>query len=174
MAVFLIVAVATSAMADLSRLRTVQAEESDLTADMARMLLYTDDLPAVLPTVAQRIAQSLELPDAVIHLAAVPGDDRYSAFPLRAGAARLGTLLVPVDVPEPTMQRLQERVVPSLASLLHAGCERAAVLDSLETSRDHSTGWPPNKPRWGGWRSSWPTVAVHPDVFEAIATELPG
>ncbi|MET7403115.1 DUF4118 domain-containing protein [Dactylosporangium sp. NPDC005572] len=173
LAVLLIVAVATSAVADLSRLRTAQAEESDLIAEMAR-LLHADDLPAVLPAVAQRIAQSLELPDAAIHLAVVPSDDQHSAFVLRAGAAPLGTLVVPGDVPERTMQRLRECVVPALASLLHAGRERAAVLDSLEASREHLRRLADEQAALGRVAKLVADGGRPPQVFDAITTELHG
>ncbi|HTJ37605.1 MAG TPA: hypothetical protein VL738_30610 [Dactylosporangium sp.] len=172
LAVLLIVAVATSAVADLSRLRTVQAEESDLTAEMARQLLHAEDLPAVLPGVAQCITQPLHLPDATIHLAAVPADDRHSAFPLRDGAVPLGTLVVPVGVPERTIQRLRERVVPSLASLLHAGCERAAVLDSLEASREHLRQLVAEQVALGRVANLVASGRRPPEVFDAITTEL--
>ncbi|MFG2045179.1 DUF4118 domain-containing protein [Dactylosporangium sp. NPDC048998] len=174
LAVFLIVAVATSALADLSRLRTVEAEESDLTAEMARLLLHADDLPAVLPTVAQRIARSLGLPNASIQLAVVPGDDRHSAFPLCAGTARLGTLLVPVDASERTVRRLRERVVPSLASLLDAGCERAAVLDSLEASRERLGRFAAEQAALGRVAKLVACGGRPAEVFDAITTELHG
>ncbi|MFD0578103.1 DUF4118 domain-containing protein [Dactylosporangium darangshiense] len=172
LAVLLIVAVATSAVADVSRLRTVQAEESDLNAEMARLLLQADDPPAVLPAVAQRIAQSLELPDTAIHLAAVPGDDRRSAFPLRAGATPLGTLVVPVAIPERTTRRLRERVVPSLASLLQAGHERAAVLDSLEASREHLRQLAAEQAALRRVAYLVARGSRPPEVFQAIATEM--
>ncbi|MEV8516396.1 DUF4118 domain-containing protein [Dactylosporangium sp. NPDC051484] len=174
LAVFLIIAVATSALADLSRLRTVEAEESDLTAEMARLLLHADDLAAVLPAVARRIARSLELPDAAIHLAVVPDDDRHSAFALQAGAVRLGTLLVPVDVPERTAQRLRERVVPSLASLLQAGCERAATLGSLEAGRERLGRLAAEQAALGRVAKLVAYGGRPPEVFDAITTELHG
>jgi signal transduction histidine kinase len=174
LAVLLIIAMATSAVADLSRLRTVQAEESDLTADMTRMLLYADDLPAVLPAIAQRIAQSLELPDVTIHLAAVSGDDRHSALPLCADAAQPGTLTVPVDVPERTMQRLRKRIVPSLASLLYAGRERAAVLESLETSREQLRRLAAEQAALGRVAKLMAHGCGTPDVFDAVTAELQG
>ncbi|MER7005904.1 DUF4118 domain-containing protein [Dactylosporangium sp. NPDC000555] len=174
LAVFLIVALATSALADLSRLRTVEAEESDLTAEMARLLLHADDLAAVLPAVARRIARSLELPGAAIHLAVVPDDNRHSAFPLQAGAVRLGTLLVPVDVPERTLRRLRERVVPSLASLLHAGCERAATLGSLEASRERLGRLAAEQAALGRVAKLVACGGRPPEVFDAITTELHG
>ncbi|WP_432834891.1 sensor histidine kinase [Dactylosporangium sp. CA-092794] len=174
LAVLLIVAVATSAVADLSRLRTVQAEESDLTAELARLLLHADDLPAVLPAVAQRIARSVELPYAAIHLAAVPSDDRHAAFPLRAGHTPLGTLVAPVDVSERTMRRLRERIVPSLASLLHAGCERAAVLDSLDASRERLRRLAAEQAAVGRVAKLVASGGRPPEVFDAITTELHG
>ncbi|GAA3208782.1 hypothetical protein GCM10010532_032210 [Dactylosporangium siamense] len=174
LAVLLLVAVAMSAVADLSRLRTVEAEDADLSAEMARLLLHADDLPAVLPAVAQRVAQSLELPDAVIDLAVVSGDDRHSALPLWAGTARLGTLRVPVDVPERTMQRLRERTVPSLASLLHAGCERAAVLDSLEASRERLGRLAAEQAALGRVASLVAHNGRPAEVFDAITSELHG
>ncbi|WP_460492697.1 DUF4118 domain-containing protein [Dactylosporangium cerinum] len=174
LAVLLFVAVAMSAVADLSRLRTVEAEDADLSAEMARLLLHADDLPAVLPAVAQCVARSLKLPDAVIDLAVVPGDDRHSAFPLCAGAAQLGTLLVPVDVPERTTRRLRERVVPSLASLLHAGRDRAAVLDSLEASRARLGSLAAEQAALGRVANLVAHNGRPAEVFDAITTELHG
>ncbi|MET7418961.1 DUF4118 domain-containing protein [Dactylosporangium sp. NPDC005555] len=165
LALLLIVAVATSAVADLSRLCTVQAEESDLTADMARLLLHADDIPAVLPAVAQRITQALELPGTAIHLAAVPADDRHSAFPLRAGTAEVGTIIVPADIPQRTVRRLRERVVPSLASLLHAGCERAA-------SREHLRRLAAEQAALGRVATLVASGGRPLEVFEAITIEL--
>ncbi|WP_238015699.1 DUF4118 domain-containing protein [Dactylosporangium sp. AC04546] len=172
LAVLLVVAVAMSGVADQSRLRTLQAENSDLTAEMARLLLHADDLPTVLPVVAQCIAQSLKLPGAAILLADVPGDDRHSAFALHAGTTRLGTLLVPAGLPERTTQRLREHVVPSLASLLHAGYERAAVLDSLEASREHLRRLAAEQTAVGRVATLVAHGSRPPEVFDAITTEL--
>ncbi|GAA2344876.1 DUF4118 domain-containing protein [Dactylosporangium salmoneum] len=165
--VFLVVAVATSVAANVFRLRIVRAEESDLTADMARLLLHADDPAQVLPEVAQRIADALELPDVAIDHAVASDDDRQWAFPLHAGATSLGTLRVPSGAPEPTVRRLRERVVPSLASLLEAGYERAAMVESL--------GWLATE------QAALRRVATlmarggpPPEVFDAITTELHG
>ncbi|MGI5241720.1 DUF4118 domain-containing protein [Dactylosporangium sp. CA-139066] len=169
---FFVVAMATSVIANVFRLRIVQATESDLTAEMARLLLHADNLPGVLPVVARRIAETLELPEAVIDRAAVAGDDRHWAFPLRAGATSLGTLRVPRGVPEPTLQRLRQRVAPSLASLLLAGHERLAMVDSLQASRKQLR-------RLAGEQAALRRVATlvarggrPPEVFQAITTEL--
>lgn len=130
--VFLTVALLTSSLAELSRSRSA---ESRLSADMARILLYTDDLRSALPAVAQRLARTLNLRSATIELKTVPADERYTAFPLGEGATQLGTLLVPANLSMRARQRLQERVVPSLESLLHAAREREAMLSSVRESR---------------------------------------
>ncbi|GAA2644143.1 hypothetical protein GCM10010399_92590 [Dactylosporangium fulvum] len=136
LALFAGVALVTGALADLSRLRVAQAQESDLTAELAGLLLNTDDVAAALPAAAQRIAHALDLPGVAITLEAVPGDGQHSVFPLRDGATSLGTLQVPAGMPEASQRRLQEKVVPSLESLLRAARERAAILDSLRIGRD--------------------------------------
>lgn len=174
LAVFLIVVLATSALADLSRLRTVEAEESDLVGEMAQLLLHTDDLQAVLPAVAQRIAQSLQLPEAAIHLAVVAVDDRHAAFPLYAGTSQLGTLLVPATVSDRARRRLRERVVPSLASLLDAGRERAAVLESLEASQKRLGRLAAEQAALGRVATLVARGGRQSEVFDAITTELHG
>ena len=102
--VFLAVALLASSVADLARARAAEADErrreADLAAEMARLLLRTDDLRSALPAAAQRLAQALELPSAAIELER--GRRRRAAR--RVPAARrhdpLGTLLVPADTPE--------------------------------------------------------------------------
>jgi two-component system sensor histidine kinase KdpD len=139
LAVFLVVALVASSVAELARARALEAlerrREADLAAEMARLLLRTDDLRGALPAASQRLAHALDLPSAAIELEAVPGDERRVAFPLRDGATPLGTLLVPADLSEPALRRLQERVVPSLEALLGAARERDALLaDVVETA----------------------------------------
>ncbi|WP_433605488.1 GAF domain-containing sensor histidine kinase [Dactylosporangium sp. CA-139114] len=170
----LIVAVPTSAVADLYRLRAAQAQESELTAEMARLLLNADDLQSALPAVAACIARSLGLPDAAIDLAAVPGDDRHAALPLCSGTVRLGTLLVPVDVPTRTMRRLREVIVPCLASLLHAGRERAAALETLESSREQLRRLAAEQAALGRVAKLVAHGSPPSDVFRAITVELRG
>ncbi|MEA2247444.1 MAG: two-component system, OmpR family, sensor histidine kinase KdpD [Solirubrobacteraceae bacterium] len=139
LAVFLVVALVASSVAELARARALEAlerrREADLAAEMARLLLRTDDLRGALPAASQRLAHALDLPSAAIELEAVPGDERRVAFPLRDGATPLGTLLVPADLSEPALRRLQERVVPSLEALLGAARERDALLaEVVETA----------------------------------------
>jgi two-component system sensor histidine kinase KdpD len=133
--VFLAVALLASSLAELARSRTAEAyerrREADLAAEMARLLLRSDDLHAALPSAAQRLAQTLELPSAAIELDAVEADERRVTFPLREGGRALGTLLVPADLSEDALGRLQERVVPSLEALLGAALEREGLLGEV-------------------------------------------
>ncbi|HWX52587.1 MAG TPA: ATP-binding protein, partial [Solirubrobacteraceae bacterium] len=132
---FLVVAGIASSVAEVTRARTRDAmerrREADLSAEMARLLLRGNSLAEVLPTAAARLAQALELHSAAIETAAVEGDGRMIAFPLREGSRRLGTLLVGADTPETTLRRLQERVVPALEALLSAALERESLLGGV-------------------------------------------
>lgn len=136
---FLVVAVLASSVAEVTRARSREAaerrREADLAAEMARLLLGGRRLAEDLPTTAARLSQVLDLPSAAIELESVEGDERRVAFPLREGPRRLGTLLVPVDTSEATLRRVQERIVPSLESLLTAALERESLLgDVVETA----------------------------------------
>jgi two-component system sensor histidine kinase KdpD len=139
LAVFLIVAVIGSWVAQVARTRATEAEErrreADLAAEIARLLLRGEALSAALPAAARRLAASLSLPSAAIELAPVDGDERRVAFPLREGTTQLGTLLVPTGLPEEALRRLQERVVPSLEALLAAGLERDRLLGEVVETR---------------------------------------
>ncbi|UWZ33442.1 DUF4118 domain-containing protein [Dactylosporangium roseum] len=170
--VFLAVAVLSSALADLSRLRAVEAQESDLTAEMARLLLNTDDVALVLPAVAHRVARALGLPSAAIELAAAPEDGRHWAFPLRDRGTCFGILRVPSNVPERTVRRLRAQVAPSLASLLRAGHERAAVLATLEASRERQRQLATEQAALGRVATLVAHGASPSEVFDAIRTEL--
>ena len=136
--VFLIVAVIGSSVAQVARARATEADqrrrEADLAAEMARLLLRGNELSESLPAAAQRLATALNLPSAAIELTPVEGDERRDAFPLREGTTQLGTLVVPAGLPEESLRRLQERVVPSLEALLAAGLDRDRLLgESVET-----------------------------------------
>ena len=137
--VFVIVAVIGSSVAQLARARATEAEqrrrEADLAAEMARLLLRGSDLSETLPAASQRLASALGLPSAAIELAHVEGDERRLAFPLREGTNQLGTLLVPAGLPEESLRRLQERVVPALEALLAAGLERDGLLGEVVETR---------------------------------------
>ena len=137
--VFLIVAVIGSSVAQVARARATEADqrrrEADLAAEMARLLLRGNVLAESLPAAAQRLATALNLPSAAIELAPVEGDEQHVAFPLREGTTQLGTLVVPAGLPEETLRRLQERVVPSLEALLAAGLDRDRLLGEVVETR---------------------------------------
>ncbi|MBO0863715.1 MAG: GAF domain-containing sensor histidine kinase, partial [Mycobacterium sp.] len=68
-----------------------------------------------------------ELPWAQFELEAVPGDEDRFAFALHDGATAIGTLLVPSDLSDLMLQRLQDRVVPSLEELVAAVRQREVL-----------------------------------------------
>jgi two-component system sensor histidine kinase KdpD len=132
--VFFIAALVASTLAERARVRTREAQErrqeADLAAEMARLLLRGTSLADALPAVSQRLAGALELPSAAIELRAVEGDERRIALPLD-----VGTLLVPAGVTAHVLDRLRERVVPSLEAILGAAIERDGLLrEVVETS----------------------------------------
>ena len=141
LAVFFAVATLASSMAELARARAVEAQErrreADLAAELARILLRTDDLRSAVRTASRRLADTLRLPSATIELEPyTAGDeDRRVAFPLRDGPSSLGTLVVPAGLDEGALRRLQERVVPALEAVLAAAREREALLaEVVETA----------------------------------------
>jgi signal transduction histidine kinase len=138
--ILLLVALLFSFVAALARSQAIDADErrrdADLAADMARLLLRTENLRSALPGASARLARALGLSSAAIELEAVAGDERRAAFPLRDGGTRLGTLLVPAELPHRTEVRVRERVVPSVEALLRAAREREAIGSALEASRD--------------------------------------
>jgi two-component system sensor histidine kinase KdpD len=132
---FLAVAAAASAVAELARDRTVDAEErraeADLAADAARILLGGARLEDGLAQTAQRIAAVLELPSAQLALGTVDGDARRTAFPLRRDGEPIATLVVPAALPPGADARLRERILPALEVILAGAIEREALLDEV-------------------------------------------
>ncbi len=138
LAVFVLTAGVASELAQAARRRAAESEErrreADLAAETARLLLRGGDLRASLGTVAQRIARTLGAASAAIELAPVDGDERRVAFPLREGSRQLGTLLLPRELDEATLRRVQERVVPPLEALLATALDREELLtETVET-----------------------------------------
>lgn len=138
LAVFLVAAIVASALANAARSRALEADqrrrEADLSSEMARTLLRGQDLRGALRVAAERLATALDLPAAAIELAAVHADERQLVFPLRDGSRQIASLVLPAGIPETTLGRVQERVVPALEALLVAALERDALLgDVVET-----------------------------------------
>ncbi len=110
--------------------------EADANAEMVRLLPRTRDLRSALPTVSQHLARALGLPSRRSNRKRPHRDDHRIALPLMQGAARLGTLVMLPDLPEATMRRLRERVVPALEALLQAARDRMSFGHALQASRD--------------------------------------
>jgi two-component system sensor histidine kinase KdpD len=131
LATFVVVAILASSLAEAARARAREAverrREADLAAELARVLLRAERLDDAVLLAARRLTDRLELPSAAIELRSVPGNERRRAFPLQDGSTRLGTLLVPADLPEAKRRRLQERIVPALEALLIAALERETL-----------------------------------------------
>lgn len=126
--VFLIVAVAASNLAQLARSRALEADErrreADLAAELARVLLGGQDLRDAAGVAAQRIAAAFSLPSAALRVGPDEPPVGRTAFALRDGGRRLGTLVLPGDLDAGVAQRIQQRVVPALEALLTAAVQR--------------------------------------------------
>jgi two-component system, OmpR family, sensor histidine kinase KdpD len=151
LAAFVVVALATSAVAELARARTLEAErrraEADLAAALARELLLGDDTDRALASAARRLSEALGLRSAAIvtfgpgAASSAPDEppprpgDRRQALPLHAAnGSRIGTLFVPDDLDADVATHLRERVVPTLEVLVANAQRRDALqLRRVET-----------------------------------------
>ena len=125
--VFFAAAVVAGSVAELARSRATEAElrrrEADLAAELARLLLSSPGVEPALEPAAARLAEALNLPWAAIELGPARRDDA-PALALTADGARLGTLLVPRELPDEVAERVRDRVVPALEALLAVALER--------------------------------------------------
>ena len=132
LAVFFLAAVFAAELAQRARQRAEEAEqrrrEADLAAEMARLLLRGNGVGGSLATVGGRVSQALGLSSASIELGVKERGESQLGFRLREGPRQLATLVIPKATPEPTLRRLQERVVPALEALLAAAVEREELL----------------------------------------------
>jgi two-component system sensor histidine kinase KdpD len=128
LAVFLIVAAMASSLAELARNRAAEADarrrEADLMAEMAPILLGGLSVEAALPSAAQRLATALDLRSAAIERGEAPAVAGRLNLPLSEGGERIGTLVVPADLPAELAERLRLRIAPALQALLAAAIER--------------------------------------------------
>jgi two-component system, OmpR family, sensor histidine kinase KdpD len=131
LAVFMVAALVTSTLAGAARSRAEDAErgrrEADLTAEMARLLLGSGSGEEPLRAVAQRIAQAYDLASVSVELAWVDSDERRRALPLIVEGSRIGTVLVPAGTDPQVLDTLQDRVVPSLETLVGAARRRGEL-----------------------------------------------
>ncbi|MGJ6963489.1 GAF domain-containing sensor histidine kinase [Streptosporangium sp. G11] len=138
--ILVIVGLVTGSIAVLARSLGIRADkrrrEADLTAQLAHILLRTEDLRAALPPASRLLARALGAPNLEIRLEEVPAEERGEALPLMENEARIGTLLLPARVPMAVRKRLRERMVPSLEALLRAARDRENIEIVLASSRD--------------------------------------
>ncbi len=131
LASFLVVAAATGLVAELARARAEEADrrrrEADLATEMAHTLLAGADLDAALAITAQRLAVAIGASSAAIERGAVDADERRSSFPLRDGDRVIGSLVLPNAFAAEDHERIIERIVPALQSVLAAALQRAEL-----------------------------------------------
>jgi two-component system sensor histidine kinase KdpD len=132
---FTVVAVATGLVSELARARAREADqrrrEADLAAQLAQQLLGAAHLADALPVAGRLLAATLSLPSAAIEMREVDGSARRLAFPLVSEGDRIGTLLLPASLSAADRERVRERIVPPLASILAAVRHRADLQDEV-------------------------------------------
>jgi two-component system sensor histidine kinase KdpD len=126
--IFLVSALAASALADRARSRIrvgeLRRQEAALAAAFAADLLGEGPLSLRLRTAARRVGDAVGAEGARIaagDLAAPPG---MVAIELSGPRGRVGTLLMPDSLPPAVQQRLRLRVAPGLGTLLESALER--------------------------------------------------
>jgi two-component system sensor histidine kinase KdpD len=91
---------------------------------MAPILLGGLSVEAALPSAAQRLATALDLRSAAIERGEAPAVAGRLNLALNEGGERIGTLVVPADLPAELADRLRLRIAPALQALLAAAIER--------------------------------------------------
>jgi two-component system, OmpR family, sensor histidine kinase KdpD len=135
---YLVVALVTSTMAETTRARAAEAEarrsEADLGAELARTLLGAPRLPEALALVSHRLAELLNARSAAVELGTAADDDRRVVVALSDAERRIGSLVLPADLPADQQARVRERIVPILESVLAAALQRERLqADVVET-----------------------------------------
>jgi two-component system sensor histidine kinase KdpD len=136
--VFLASAVIASSLAEQARARAQEASarrrEADLAARMAATLLGGTSLAGSLEETGATIAELLDLPWARVELGEAAPDGGL-ALPLGHDGAQVGTLVVPAELPDATLERLRRRIAPPLATLLAAAIDRDRLVGSAVEAR---------------------------------------
>lgn len=137
--VFLFAALLTSTVAEVARTRATEAElrrrEADLAAEMARVLLSGGSVASARRPAARLLAQALALPSAAIELGAAEPDPRRVAVPLEDSDGLVATILLPVDTPPETLERVRSRIGPAIRALLVAALDREALQAEVVETR---------------------------------------
>ena len=147
LAIFLVSAVAASALADRarSRLRLVELRRQEAALGRRpphRTFSVTARWHRRLAAAARRVSDGLGVEGARIVTGEVPAPDGEVAIELAAPRGTVGTLLVPATLPQAVQQRLRLRVAPALGTLLAGALERdrlAAEVVETEALRRSDT-----------------------------------
>ena len=139
LASFLAVAAATGVVAELARARAEEADrrrhEADLATEMAHTMLAGTSLEDALAVTAQRLAAAIGAASASIERGEVASDARRATFALREGDEVIGTLVLPAAFAANDRDRIVERIVPALQSVLAAALHRAELqAEVIETA----------------------------------------
>jgi two-component system, OmpR family, sensor histidine kinase KdpD len=138
LAVFLVVAVVVSRLADAGRARAVEAEdrrrEADALAGLAQALLESATLEEARAVLAARLSEAFGLDSASVELRSVSGDARTVDLALTSEGRRMGTLLVPRSTPPAVLESLRG-VAPSLAALLAVARRREELAAEVVETR---------------------------------------
>jgi PAS domain S-box-containing protein len=110
-------------------------DEALLAADLARQMLGSSDLRSAMDRASQCLREAFGLAFVSLEPDEVAGDENRSAIALRDGDAVIATLLVPGNLPTAVQQRLRQRVVPTLETLLAAAHDRERMNAALAESR---------------------------------------
>lgn len=136
--VFLIAAVITSSLAEVSRARAVEADqrrlEADITAEMARIVLGGPSTPDVLPEASACLARATGLEWTRLSLDPPDGESEFE-LALRLGRDRTARLELPPNTDHRTLIWLRERIAPSIEAVLMAATERDALQEEAIESR---------------------------------------
>lgn len=128
---FLVVAAASGLVAELARARAEEADrrrrEADLATELARTMLGGADLDDALAVSARRLAAAIGASSAAIERGVVGGDERRAAFALREDDRVIGTLVLPAAFAAGDRDRIVERIVPAVQSVLAAALHRAEL-----------------------------------------------
>ena len=131
LAAFTVIAVATGVIAELARTRAWEADqrrrEADLAAELAQLLLGGPRVDEALGLTAQRLAAAIGVDGAALELHEVKAGARQIAFALGEPGDRIGTLVLPATLSSAERERVSERIVPALGSILSAALHRAEL-----------------------------------------------
>jgi two-component system, OmpR family, sensor histidine kinase KdpD len=144
---FIVVAMATGVIGELARARAAEADqrrdEADLAAELARVLLGGARFDEALGPAGQRLATAIGVSAASIELREVAPGPRQVAFSLHGQGQPIGTLLLPAALARAERDRVAERIVPPLESLigamLHRAKLQAEVVETAALRRSNET-----------------------------------